>query len=111
MSERERDATDVSNAELAADFTRTIETGGEIELQVATVEWPGPERPVLVWKTFRHWKKPPTAERLAAAQQQALSSPRYFRVCRRCGKRNNVGHMHDRNICQSCAETHLGIVY
>ena len=101
----------VTDAELIADFTRMVEVDGEIRLEVGVIEWPGPHEPALVWKTFRHWKKPPTAERLAAARKQALSSPRYFRVCRRCGTRNSVGHMHDRNTCQSCAEAHLGVVY
>jgi NADH pyrophosphatase NudC (nudix superfamily) len=101
----------VTDAELIADFTRMVEVDGEIRLEVAVVDWPQPHTPTMVWKTFRYWKKPPTPERLAAAQQKALTMRRFFRVCQRCGERNNAGHMHDRRICQTCAEKHLGVVY
>lgn len=101
----------MNDAKLIADFTRTAEVDGEIHLQVAVVDWPDPGSPALVWKTFRHWKKPPTPERLAAAQQNALMSRQCFRVCQHCGQRNNIGHMHDDAICQTCAESHLAAVY
>ena len=101
----------VTDATLIADFTRIVIVEGEIDLQVAVVQWPGPHEPALVWKTFRRWKRPPTPERLAAAQQKALMSRRFFRVCQRCGERNSIGHMHSRKTCQSCAERHLAIVY
>ena len=101
----------MTDAELIADFTRMAEVEGEIHLEVGVIEWPGPHEPALVWKTFRRWKRPPTPERLAAAQQKALMSPRYFRLCQQCEERNNVGHMHDPEICQTCAEKHLGVVY
>ena len=101
----------VTDTDLLADFTRLVEAEGEFCLQVAVVTWPGPSRPTVVWTTFRRWKRPPTPERLAAAQQKALTVPRYFRICEMCGERNNAGHMHDRRVCQSCAERHLGVVY
>ena len=101
----------VTDATLIADFTRTVGVDGEVHLQVAVVKWPEPHEPTLAWTSIRRWKQPPTPERLAAARQKALSMPRYFRVCQRCGERNNVGHMDDREICQTCAERHLGVVY
>jgi hypothetical protein len=101
----------VTDAELIADFTRIVDVDGGVHLQAAVVGWPEPHSPTLVWTTFRHWKKPPTAARLSAAQQKALMSPRYFRVCQRCGERNNAGHMADHEICQSCAYQYLGVVY
>ena len=101
----------VTDAELIADFTRIVSVDGEIHLQVAVVQWPGPHEPRLEWTTFRRWKKPPTSQRLADAHQKALMAHRNFRVCQRCGERKNVGHMHNRRTCQSCAERHLGVVY
>ena len=101
----------VTDATLIADFTRTVGVDGEVHLQVAVVKWSEPHEPTLAWRTIRCWKTPPTPERLAAAQQKALMSPRYFRVCQRCGERKNVGHMHNRRTCQSCAEEHLDLVY
>jgi formylmethanofuran dehydrogenase subunit E len=45
------------------------------------------------------------------ARVAALKEPRFFRRCVRCGELNNAGHMHDREICQSCAERFFGVVY
>ena len=99
------------DAELIADFTRIVSVNGEVYLQVAVVEWEGSHTPTLVWKTIRRWKRPPTPERLAAAQHKALMAHRNFRVCQRCGERKNVGQMHGHEVCQTCAEKHLGVVY
>ena len=101
----------VTAAALIVDFTRIARVDGEIHLQVAVIRWPEPHEPTLEWTTFRRWKKPPTSQRLADAQQKALMAHRYFRVCQRCGERKNVGHMHDGTVCQSCAAMSLGIVY
>ena len=101
----------VPDAELVAEFMRTVETDDGVLFQIAMVEWDGPHSPIMTWRTFRCWKRPPTATRLAAAQQKALAAPRFFRICERCGERNLVGHMHDRHTCQSCAEEYLGVVY
>ena len=101
----------MNDAELIADFTRTVGLDGGVHLQVAVVKWPEPHQPTLAWTTIRRWKQPPSPERLAAARQKALTMPRYFRVCQRCGERKNVGHMHNRDTCQCCAERHLGVVY
>lgn len=101
----------MTDEDLIADFMRVTALAGEVVLEVAAVEWPEPHEPTLGWTPFRRWKRPPPPERLAAAQETALMAGRFFPVCRRCGERNNVGHMHDREICQTCAEKHLGVVY
>jgi len=101
----------MTDSDLISDFTRLIEGEGEFHLQVAIVKWAGAHKPTLVWTTYRRWKRPPTPERVAVAQQKALTVPRYFRTCEMCGERNNAGHMDDRRVCQFCAERHLGIVY
>ena len=77
----------------------------------AVVGWDGPERPIMNWITLRRWKRLPTSKRLTAAQRKALGTSRFFRTYQLCGERNNSGHMHDRSVCQSCAEEYLGVVY
>lgn len=78
---------------------------------VGRVKWSGPHRPELYYTPFRQWEQPPTDTMLAQARQDALKDERFFRVCHRCNRTKSVGHMHDSNICQSCAERHLGVVY
>jgi hypothetical protein len=101
----------MNDVELIADFMRLAEADGKMVLEVGVVEWVGPHEPEVKWKAFRQWSKPPTAERLAAAQKKALETTRFFRVCEICNERHNTGHMMDRETCQSCAEKHLGIVF
>jgi hypothetical protein len=99
------------DAELIADFMRLQETEDGTRLEVAVVEWAGPASPTLHWKTYRRWRKPPTADRLIAAQQKALGTSRYFRICQHCGERVNASHMDDNITCQSCSERYRGVVH
>ena len=96
---------------LIKDFIRVVESNGGYFLEVGVVGWDGPHRPYIIWKVFRKWRHAPSAQRLAAAQQKALQESRFFKICFTCHERNNVGHMFDSEICQTCAEHDLGIVY
>ena len=100
-----------SSEELISDFTRVIQGDTGWRFEVAIVDWPRPHDPFLVWHAFRRWKRAPSDKRIAAAQAAALASKRFFRRCERCGEVHNRGHMHDRTICQGCAEQCLGVVY
>ena len=101
-----------SGQELIADFMRLRELDGVFLLQVGIVDWGGrPHSPELIWKTFRQWKISPNAARLAAAQQKALRTARFFGVCELCGERCNAGHMHGRNLCRGCADRHRSVAY
>lgn len=91
-------------------FFRCEATGDGWRLEVAKVVWEG-HTPDLEWSTFRQWNTRPSKRELVEARDAALGDPRYFRTCTRCHKRNNTGHMHDDQTCQSCAERHLGVVY
>ena len=90
---------------------RVIESEGQWCFQVAVVIWPTPHTPELRWTTFRKWKRPPAEPQIARAQAAARINTRFFRTCSLCGELHNVGHMHGPDICQSCAEQHLGVVY
>jgi hypothetical protein len=98
------------DSELIRDFMRVETTASGTHLEVAAVDWEAPAHPVLHWRTFRRWHRPPSPERIVAAQDKALQQPRFFRVCELCEERNNPGHMHDRRTCQGCAQARLGVV-
>jgi hypothetical protein len=93
-----------------ADFFRCVKNANGWNFQVGVVAWDGHD-PSLDWQNFRLWKTAPDADRLQKARASALTRPRYFRTCNMCHRLNNVGHMHDRDTCQSCAERHLGVVH
>lgn len=78
---------------------------------VGRVTWNGPHEPGIYYTPFRSWKKQPTPAMIARARQAALRNRKYFRICTRCHRITNDGHMHDSNICQGCAERYLGVVY
>lgn len=92
-------------------YFRSVEAEGLWRFEVALVRWPGPGSPVLEWRPYRRWKRSPDPARLQQARAAALRDPPYYRVCESCHKVRNLGHMHDRTICQSCAERHLGVCY
>jgi hypothetical protein len=91
------------------EYFRCLHTDGRWAFEVALVAWESPHEPSLEWNTFRTWKKEPSAERLLAARTAATK--RYFRTCIHCQELCNLGHMHDRSICQCCASCLLGIVH
>ena len=100
-----------NDTRLVHDFMRVTKGDGDSRLQLAIIEWPGPHSPELRWKDYRTWSKPPNPEQLTAARRLALQDTRFFKVCRKCGERNNASHMHDTETCQACAERHLSVIY
>lgn len=92
-------------------YFQCVEADGHWEFRVGKVIWLDPGTPGVEWKKFRSWLTEPAAARLAAARTEALKNPRFFRTCKRCGDLNNAGHMHDKDICQSCATRYLGVIY
>lgn len=86
---------------------------GEIDgihvYEVAVVVWRGHE-PYEIWKRFRRWRRPPSQKQLDLAWKRVLEQKRFFVICERCQKLNNVGHMDGSDRCQACAEKE-GVVY
>lgn len=92
------------------EYFQCVATAQGWEYQVGIVKWVGHE-PRLDWKTCRRWQTRPDEDRLARARESALSNPRFFQTCSQCEELNNIGHMDDKETCQSCAGRHLGVVY
>jgi hypothetical protein len=90
------------------DYLRCVAAPEGWAFQVAVVVWESSHEP-RDWKTFRTWKKEPSAGRLLAARTAATK--RYFRTCTHCQELCNLGHIHNRSICQGCAESVLGIAH
>jgi hypothetical protein len=98
--------------DLIESFTRIRrDEEGLTHFEVAVVHWSGPASPYLVWRKFRVWKRPPSPDQVARAGQRALQTQRFFRLCERCGRLQNSGHMLDNATCQHCAATYLGVVF
>jgi hypothetical protein len=73
--------------------------------------WPDPGRPVHVLEDVVH-VPPEFCEDLAATIDRVrVLREAALRTCRYCGARNTPGHMHSEDVCQACAERHLGVVH
>lgn len=110
MQWKSRNDTFAMNDYLADFLQLSSDVDGWVFL-VGVVRWRGPHAPWVDWRAFRRWKTMPNEDRLARARAGALRDTRFFRRCTYCETLCNVGHMHERDICQSCAERHLGVVY
>lgn len=90
-----------------------ILTPEAIELRLPTLQWLGPHTPVAsskLWKRINldNSKNFDIAQLIASAQEAQAQS---FGVCKFCSQKLPSGWMSQQDICQSCAEKHLGIVY
>ena len=90
---------------------RVVTTADGVTLEVAEVVWVEAQVPNDRWHAYRTWPVAPGADELEAARAAAILDERYFRTCTACRSRMNVGHMHDRRVCQACATERLGVVY
>ena len=90
-------------------FTRCRTLESTTALEIGVVTWLYKDKPAIRWEPFRAWPKPPTPEELAQAWREALNNSRFFRVCNRCGVRQNRGDMHDESVCNTCAERDFGL--
>jgi hypothetical protein len=100
-----------TDKELLEEFTEAKSTHEGIALRVRTISWPEPHNPTSSWRTLLRLPKTATPAEIDAARQELLNNPKFFRICTMCHERNPCGWMHDKTICQSCAEKHLGVVY
>ena len=80
-------------------------------LEVCTIRWKSPAEPIARWKVVRRWPSAPPSDELDAATSDLLKDPRYFLLCTICRIQVPRGHMHSDEVCQGCAEKHLGVVH
>jgi hypothetical protein len=80
-------------------------------------EWEGPHTSVvkpirvgsMVWRRIPESRAMMAVASLIEAARESRSTK--FRVCQHCQRRIPPEFMHDDEVCQSCAEAHLGVVY
>lgn len=101
--------TEEEEEDTVDEYLRFRQADGSWVLEVGRVEWPHPHEPCLIWTPFRTWTREPRAEQVLAARTAAIEQ--YFRTCVHCHELCHIGHMHDQQICQGCAEGVLGIVH
>lgn len=84
---------------------------------VFAVVWETPYTSVMVPEEYAilNWHEL-SADRLQLRLDELIDSARRkrlsrYRTCERCGENKPPEHMHSDEVCQSCAEEHLGIVY
>jgi hypothetical protein len=93
------------------DYFRCVANLEGWTFDVGLIRWSGPHTPTLEWVTYRRWKTLPTEARLQRARDAALRNHAFFRTCELCHEITNIGHMHNRTVCQGCAESKLGVVH
>jgi len=98
--------------EVIVRLTRSLATVSEYG-----VEWEGPHeavvRPVSLGTV--HWRRMTETHALSvlstlirSARESRLSK---YRTCRFCERSVPPEHLHEEDVCQPCAQRHLGVVY
>jgi hypothetical protein len=89
-------------------------TAEAIELRLPTVEWTmgsyGPVASSRLWKRV-DWCEITDTELISLLNDALKQRKNEFRICRYCGRKFPLEHMHANDVCQGCAEKHLGVVY
>jgi hypothetical protein len=90
-----------------------LEHHGHVVVGTVSIEWPSPAPPPdFVLCDPVHVPPPVDLERLSAAIDRARAAGvARRRTCRFCGNSFNPGRMHAGDVCQGCAERHLGVVH
>lgn len=90
-----------------------LELEGHVVVGWIEIQWRGAAPPPdYVLRAPVHLPPPVTSERLSEAIEKAREAGSARRqTCRYCGEAFNPGWMHEPDICQGCAEEHLGVVH
>lgn len=75
------------------------------------VSWFGPADPVRRLHDVIHVPRVLGDDLCEAVDRVRDLREAALRSCRYCGERKTPGHMHAADVCQSCAERHLGVVH
>lgn len=86
---------------------------GHVVVGTVSIEWRGAVPPPdLVLSVPVHLARPVDAQRLSEVIDRARAAGIAQRQkCRFCGESFNPGWMHGHDVCQGCAEQHLGVIH
>ena len=96
--------------EIIEQFIKIEELPEKIIFNVMKIDWDG-HIPVDEWCIFSEITGAITVVQRKKEISRILRSKRYFHTCTECNELNPNGWMHDKIICQSCAEKNLDVVY
>lgn len=88
-----------------------------VSIAIFGVRWAGPHepRPAPRWLARFHWHNLESGELYALLvrliESAAARRCATYRTCRYCGKNTPPEWQHGDDVCQSCAERHLGVVH
>jgi len=99
----------MTDKEIRQEFTRVSPDGKTV--QVMKISWKGSHTPISKWVDFGPILKSADALEINTIIEQAMSCEKFFRRCEKCRELKPIGWMHDKEICQSCAERYRGVVY
>ena len=91
--------------------------GSKVSIAVYSVRWEGPHTPVTRPKQLAtlNWKRLPASRTMMTLHTLVESAREIrrakYRKCEKCGEAKPPEWMHGEDICQSCAEKHLGVVH
>jgi hypothetical protein len=89
-------------------------TAEAIELRFPTVEWTmgayGPATSSRLWKRVECCEMD-DVELISLLNDALKQRKSEFKKCRYCGREKPLEHMHSSDVCQGCAEKHLGVVH
>lgn len=97
--------------ELVQRFIKIEPAAGSINVLVCKIGWSGPHTPISTWELAAKLKADVSSAEIDAQIHEALTNEQYFQVCKECEERKPCGWMHNKIICQSCAERNHGVVY
>ena len=92
-------------------------SGSKVSVAVFSVRWEGPHTPVVRPKQLAtlNWQRLPASAAMMTLHELITAAVEIrrakYRKCERCGETNPPEWMHGEDICQSCAEKHLGVVH
>jgi hypothetical protein len=99
----------MTKEELIAEFISIDSLPNKTTFHVGCIVWDG-HTPDIKWKKYSELDGEISDTIKDSQLFEILSDTKFFRVCKECSEMNPVGWMHDKHICQSCAEE-SGIVY
>jgi NADH pyrophosphatase NudC (nudix superfamily) len=89
----------------------------EISIAVFAIRWDGPHTRVVNPRELAkfNWRLLPASQTIEAVQGFISSAVQLrraeYRQCEQCGETTPPEWMHDKRVCHSCAEHHLGVIY